>query len=68
VPSGTFVAQIANAVGVSADWILGISESRTAIPLAEHEAKLAEKDAEIARLNGIIEGLRLAFITTGKGK
>lgn len=57
---------------VSADWLLGFTDSRTgtAAPATDPAlaALIAEKDAEIARLNGVIEGLRLAFTTTGKGK
>lgn len=72
LPNPELLHQICCKFGVSADYLLGLSDDRhgTVISVTneEYEAKLAEKDAEIARLNGIIEGLRLAFTTTGKGK
>lgn len=67
-----FIIAICYSRQVSADYLLGFTDDPkgTAAPVTNPvlEAKLAEKDAEIARLNGIIEGLRLAFTTTGKGK
>lgn len=67
-----FVIALCYSHQVSADYLLGFTDDPkgTAAPVTDSaiKAKLAEKDAEIARLNGIIEGLRLAFTTTGKGK
>ena len=67
-----FIIALCYSHQVSADYLLGFTDSPTgtAAPVTDPaiKAKLAEKDAEIARLNGIIEGLRLAFTTTGKGK
>lgn len=67
-----FIIAICYSRQVSADYLLGFTDDPkgTAAPVTDPaiKAKLAEKDAEIARLNGIIEGLRLAFTTTGKGK
>ena len=72
IPSLEAFERLCYANVVSADWLLGFTNDRhgTAAPVTNPvlEAKLAEKDAEIARLNGVIEGLRLAFATTGKGK
>ena len=67
-----FIIAICYSRQLSADYLLGFTDSPTgtAAPVTNPvlEAKLAEKDAEIARLNGVIEGLRLAFAATGKGK
>jgi transcriptional regulator with XRE-family HTH domain len=67
-----FIIAICYSRQVSADYLLGFTDDPkgTAAPVTDPaiKAKLAEKDAEIARLNGIIEGLRFAFTTTGKGK
>ena len=83
LPGAEMIHQICCNFHVSADWLLGFTDSRTgtAAPatdaatlakIAALEAEIAairaEKDAEIARLNGVIEGLRLAFTATGKGK
>ena len=71
-PTLSALADISNIFHVSLDWLLGLSDDRRGIvistPSTDYEAKLAEKDAEIARLNGIIEGLRFALTTQGKGK
>ena len=61
--------QIATTNVVSADWLLGFTDSRTgsaapAIDPAMAE-KLAEKDAEIERLRGEISGLRYALNAVG---
>lgn len=67
-----FIIALCYSRQISADYLLGFTDDPkgTAAPVTDPaiKAKLAEKDAEIARLNGIIEGLRLAFTTTGKGK
>jgi transcriptional regulator with XRE-family HTH domain len=67
-----FIIAICYSRQISADYLLGFTDDPkgTAAPVTDPaiKAKLAEKDAEIARLNGIIEGLRLAFTTTGNGK
>jgi hypothetical protein len=57
---------------VSADWLLGFTDSRTGTSAPATDptlaALIAEKDAEIARLKGKIEGLELAFKAFGKGE
>ena len=59
-----FIAVCRNC-NVSADWLLGFSDSRTGTcapaPDPAVAKKLAEAEAEIARLNGVIDGMKMSF-------
>ena len=71
-PSLDMVLQISRQMGVTTDYLLGISESRTGTcapsPDPAVAAKLAAAEAEIARLNGVIDGLKMALGAVGKGQ
>lgn len=75
VPAATVIAQIATTIGVSADWILGVTDDRDA-PIggaveAERVSVLRENNenlrCEIERLRGENAGLRYAIESIGKG-
>lgn len=72
LPGIEAIMKICIAKVISADWLLGFTDDPkgTAAPATDPAlaALIAEKDAEIARLKGKIEGLELAFTATGKGK
>jgi transcriptional regulator with XRE-family HTH domain len=65
-----FIISVCCKCHVSADWLLGFTNDPkgTAAPTTDPTlaALIAEKDAEIARLKGKIEGLELAFKAFGK--
>jgi transcriptional regulator with XRE-family HTH domain len=67
-----FIISVCCKCHVSADWLLGFTDDPkgTAAPATDPTlaALIAEKDAEIARLKGKIEGLELAFKAFGKGE
>jgi transcriptional regulator with XRE-family HTH domain len=78
-----FLMSVCENFHVSADWLLGFTDSRTGTSapatdaatlakIAALEAEIAaikaEKDAEIARLNGENQGLRFALESLGKAK
>jgi transcriptional regulator with XRE-family HTH domain len=67
-----FIYNVCYRYHVSADWLLGFTDDPkgTAAPATDPTlaALIAEKDAEIARLKGKIEGLELAFKAFGKGE
>ena len=64
-PSMAFLYNICCNASVSADWLLGFTDSRTGTcapaPDPEVAAKLAAAEAEIARLNGVIDGMKMSF-------
>lgn len=79
VPGAEALLQIASTNVVSVDWLFGLTDSRvgTCAPAPDPAAlaKIAELEAEIAKLNaalaekdGIIQGLKMAFEAVGKGK
>lgn len=72
IPGLEALEKIATTNVVSADWLLGFTDDPkgTAAPATDPTlaALIAEKDAEIARLKGKIEGLELAFKAFGKEK
>lgn len=79
IPSMEAMRMICIANVVSADWLLGFSDSRngTCAPAPDPAAlaKIAELEAEIVRLNaalaekdGVIQGLKMAFEAVTKEK
>lgn len=77
-PSANAIVQISNAIGVSADYLLGLADDRrgvvTNVPSPETLAKIAELkaenahlNAELVRVNGENVGLRYALDAVGGG-
>jgi transcriptional regulator with XRE-family HTH domain len=66
-PSLAFLYHICCSCQVSADYLLGFTDNRYGANISQHspevKAMLAEKDTEIKRLNGVIDGLRMALNT-----
>ena len=64
-PSYDILCHISNIFCVSIDYLLGLSDSRTGTcapaPDPAVAEKLAEAEAEIARLNGVIDGMKMSF-------
>lgn len=71
-PSANVLIRISNAIGVSVDFVLGLSDDRRGFVSHEPDPavakKLAAAEAEIARLNGVIDGMKMSFEALGKGK
>lgn len=78
-PSANAIAQISNEIGVSADYLLGLSDERmghtvytpspeTLTKISELNAEIARLKSEVTRLNGENLGLRYALEALGKGK
>ena len=71
VPAATAIIQISNAIGVSSDWILGLSDDRTghAAPVADASlvARVAELEREADRLRAENAGLKYALDAISKG-
>lgn len=65
MPAASAIASIANLIGVSADWLLGLSDDRngrvSTTPDPTFSAKIAELETEITRLKGENAGLRHAL-------
>jgi transcriptional regulator with XRE-family HTH domain len=73
-PSLTTFAEIVSTLGVSADWLLGLSEARTNVADIDEKTKqyikilenaIKEKDAKISEQGGIIQGLKMALQSIG---
>lgn len=79
IPSMEAMYRICNANVISADWLLGFSDSRTGTcapapspeslaEIAELKAEVARLNAELVRVNGENVGLRYAVESLGKAK
>lgn len=78
-PSANVIVQISNEIGVSADYLLGLSDNRKGVmvnvpspevlaEIAELKEEVARLNAELTRVNGENVGLRYAVEALGKGK
>ena len=72
VPGAEALCQIASTNVVSADWLLGFTDSRTGTcapsPDTASLAKIKELEAKLQEQIGIIKGLEMALKALGKGK
>ena len=71
-PSLDMVLQISRQMGVTTDYLLGLSDSRAGTcapsPDTASLAKIAELEAKLQEQIGIIKGLEMALKALGKGE